>query len=442
MRGGISYIAKRHSKASHKNNEANKTIIYLDANNLYGWGMNQLYGGFDWLSEKEINDFSLNSIIENSSIGYFLEVDLEYPSELHEYHNDYPLAPEELEINSDMLSKYCSDITDKYGIKVGGVNKLVPNLRNKKKYVVHYRHLQLYLSLGMKLSKIHRILKFKQSNWLEEYIKFNTKKRKNAVSNFEKNFFKFMINSIYGKTMENSRQRISVRLINDSKDYVRCVSKPNFISQKIFSKNFVAIHQIKSVLILDKPIYVGFSILELSKLLMYKFHYEHVKQKFDAKLLFIDTDSLVYEIKGEDVYEKSFQDKELFDFSEYPVNSRFYDPTNKKILGKMKDEFKGFKEFKEFVGLKSKMYSLISVDDKEVSKAKGVNKTIKHQEFLDVLFNKKVIRHNMNRMQGKLHKIGTYDVQKISLSSFDDKRYVSDDGVNTLAYFHKDLKNS
>ena len=136
--------------------------------------------------------------------------------------------------------------------------------------------------------------------------------------------------------MENIRKRINVKLINNSKDYVRCVSKPNFISQKIFDKNFVAIHQMKSVLTLDRPIYVGFSILELSKLLMYKFHYECVKQKFDAKLLFTDTDSLVYEIKGEDIYEKSFQDKKLFDFSEYPTNSKFYDPTNKKVLGKMK----------------------------------------------------------------------------------------------------------
>ena len=167
-----------------------------------------------------------------------------------------------------MLSRYCSDIANKYGIKVGGVKKLVPNLRIKSKYVVHYKNLQLYLSLGMKLSKIHRVLKFKQSNWLKEYVDFNIEKRKNAVSNFEKNFFKLVINCIYGKTMENIRKRINVRLINNSKDYVRCVSKPNFISQKIFSKKFIAINQMKSLLTLDNSIYVEFSILELRKLLM------------------------------------------------------------------------------------------------------------------------------------------------------------------------------
>ena len=166
MRGGISYIAKRHSKIKNCDNKENKSIIYWDAKNLYGWGMNQPlpHGGFDWLNEKEINDFCLNSISENSSIVYFLEVDFQYPSELHDYRNDYPLAPEKLEISSDMLSKYCVDIVDKYGIKVGGVNKLVPNLRDKSRYIACYRNHQLYLSLGMNLSKIHRASKFAQSN--------------------------------------------------------------------------------------------------------------------------------------------------------------------------------------------------------------------------------------------------------------------------------------
>ena len=143
MRGGISYIAKRYSKANNKymkcydSNKESVLIVYLDANNLYGWAMIKYlpYEELKWLSKK-IDKFDLNLIGENSSIGYILEVDLEYPSELHDLHNDYPLAPERLEIGQNMLSKYCSDIADGYGIKLGGVNKLVPNLRNKKKYVV------------------------------------------------------------------------------------------------------------------------------------------------------------------------------------------------------------------------------------------------------------------------------------------------------------------
>ena len=228
-------------------------------------------------------------------------------------------------------------------------------------------------------------------------------------------------------------------MVNKSKDYVRCISKPSFISQKIFSKNFVTIHEVNPVLTLNKSICVGFSILDLSKLLMYEFHYKYIKSKFDAKLLFTDTDSLVYEIKTIDVYEDFYLDKNVFDFRDYALNSKFFDPADKKGIGKMKDEFKE-KIIREFVGLKSKMYLLISVDDKEVTKAKGVNKKIR-QRICYVLFNKKVIGHNMRRIQSRLHRIGTYTVCKISLSCFDDKRYVLDDGVNSLAYFHKDIQD-
>ena len=145
-----------------------------------------------------------------------------------------------------------------------------------------------------------------------------------------------MNNSVFGKTMENLRKRISGKLVNTAKDCVKCISKPSFVSQKIFSKNFVAIHKIKPVLELNKPIYIGFSILNLSKLFMYKFHYKYIKSKFDAKLLFTDTDSLVYEIKTKDLYEDFYQDKNLFDFSDYPLESMLFDPVNKKVIGKMK----------------------------------------------------------------------------------------------------------
>ena len=166
-------------------------------------------------------------------------------------------------------------------------------------------------------------------------------------------------------------------MINSAKDYVRCISKPSFISQKIFSKNF-AIREIKPVLTLNKSIYVGFKILALSKLLMYEFHYKYIGSKFDPKFLFTDAGNLVYEIKTKDVYEDFDQDKNLFDFSDYPFNSNFFDPVKKKVVGRMKDEFKG-KIISEFFGLNPKMYSLISADDEEVTKVKGVNKIIRQR---------------------------------------------------------------
>ena len=147
-------------------------------------------------------------------------------------------------------------------------------------------------------------------------------------------------------------------------------------------------------------------------------------------MLFTDIDSLVYEIETNDVYEDFYEDEYLLDFSDYPKDSKFFDPANKKVVGKMKDEFKG-KIVREFIGLRSKMYSLIYVDNEENKKAKGVNKNvvknIRHKEYVDVLFNIKMIRDKMKRIQSKLHKIGTYEVSKISLSCFDDKRYILND---------------
>ena len=207
-----------------------------------------------------------------------------------------------------MLSRYCSDIADWYDIKVSGVKKLIPNLGDKIEYVAHYENLKYYLSLGMKLVRVHRILNFKQSNWLKSYVDFNTEKSKQSPDPFNQNLYKLLSNCINGKSCENIRRKINVKLINDKKVYQRYLNKPNFISQKIFDKNF-SVHCSKKVLILNKPIYVGFCILELSKLLMYQFHYNYVLKTFnDVKLLFTDTDSLVYEIRGGNVYEQCLID--------------------------------------------------------------------------------------------------------------------------------------
>ena len=188
---------------------------------------------------------------------------------------------------------------------------------------------------------------------------------------------------------------------------MKCVNKPTVISQNIFDKNFVAVLCVKTALTLNIP------ILELSKLLMYQFHNDYVLETFNAKLLFPDTDNLVYEIKNDNVYDQCYEDKHFFDFSGYGKDSIYYNSLNKKVLGKMKDELNGVK-IVEFVGLKSKMYSLIANNDKEVNKAKRVNKKLRHEEYLSVLFDKNVVRHKMKRIQSNLHRIGTYDINKTS----------------------------
>ena len=167
------------------------------------------------------------------------------------------------------------------------------------------------------------------------------------------------------------------------------------------------------------------------------FHYKFVKNHFDVELLFTGTDSLTYQIKSEDFYDKFFKYKHLFDFNNYPKDSKFFDPTNKKV-GKMKDGKEG-KIIAEFVGLRSKVYSIKNIDGKESNAAKGVNIATEFKEFKDVLFNKKRMRHKMKRIQSKKHKLGIYEIKNMSLYIFDDERCVQDDSINTLAYFHKEI---
>ena len=178
-----------------------------------------------------------------------------------------------------------------------------------------------------------------------------------------------MINSVYGRTVENLHKRISVRLVNNEKVFLKYTSRPTHITHKIFSKNYAAIHGIKPVLMLNKRIYVGFTVLELSKWLMYDFHYNFIKKNFDAELLFTDTDSLTYEIKSEHVYEEFFRHKHLFDLSNYPKGSKLFDPVNEKVIGKMKDVSEEKINY-EFVGLKSKIYSMKNIDGKESNTVK------------------------------------------------------------------------
>ena len=287
MRGGVSYIANRHGKANNKyTNEYNekapsKYILYLDANNLYGWAMSQYLpaGNFRWMTDKEINKIDLGKYKADGKKGLILEVDLEYQQELHNLHNDYPVAPEKLNVSNNILSGYCKKIAEKYNISIGLVRKLIPTLQDKKEYVLHYRNLQLYMTLSLKVKKVHRVLKFDQSPWLKQYIDFSTEKRKHAKNPFEKDFFKLMNDSVFGKTMENLRKRVNVKLVTEYKKQDKLTSKPTYVSSKIFNENLMAVRKIKEALTLNRPAYVGMCILDLSKTLMYDFHYNYIKRE-------------------------------------------------------------------------------------------------------------------------------------------------------------------
>ena len=225
MRGGVSCISKRYAKS-----KGNISIMCWDMNNLYGTVMSfdyLPYGGFRWLNKGEIKKFDIYSVPENCKIGYILEEDLEYCKQLHDIHNDYHLRPEHISISYEMLRKYCKDIVDRYNIKVGGVKKLIPNLYDKSEYPVRYKNLKYYLSLGMKFKKIHRILSFKQKNWLKVFTDFNTEKRRLSNDKFNKNLHKLFSNCIYGKSIENPRKKTNVKIINDKKNFNFCITKNN-----------------------------------------------------------------------------------------------------------------------------------------------------------------------------------------------------------------------
>jgi len=252
---------------SYDGTKSSKYITFLDANNLYGCAMSQHLptGKFRWMNQKQIDKLDLSKYTDDNKTGLILEVDLECPHKLHDLHNDFPSAPEQVKVTENMLSKYCQQIKDKFNISTGQVHKLIPTLSSKQKYVLHHRNLQLYLDLGLKqVTKIHFVLKLNQSPWLKSYIDFNTQKRTNAKNSFKKDFFKLMNNSVSGKTMENVRKRDDVRLITNAKQHTKLASKPTYVSSKIFNKNLVAVHKIKEALILNRLAYVGMCILDLS----------------------------------------------------------------------------------------------------------------------------------------------------------------------------------
>ena len=443
IRGGISMISNRYGKANNKymkkgfnRNKLKKYLMYLDANNLYGCAMSMKLPthGFKWLTSGEMEKLFNNQVVQVwEKTPCILEVDLEYPEKLHDLHNDYPFCPERVECKN-------------------GVEKLIPNLRDKTKYVIHYKNLIQCLKAGMKLKKIHRGIKFIESEWMKPYIEMNTNLRTKAKNNFEKDFYKLMNNSVFGKTMENIRNRVNVKLVNTQERLKKLVSKPNLKSPpKIFSENLVSVHMKKTNLLMNKPVYLGMCILDLSKTIMYDFHYNYIKPKYGnkAKLLFTDTDSLMYEIETEDFYKDISEDvKDRFDTSDYPENHPSGIPTgiNKKVLGMFKDEAAG-KIIIEFVGLRAKLYSYIMDEGEEHKKCKGIKKqvvatSIKHEDYKTCLTTGKEQLRKQNILRSYEHEVFTEEVNKVALSALDDKRYILGDGIHTLAWGHYKIKNN
>ena len=459
MRGGISTVGgKRFARANNPKlsdydpSQAFSYIMYLDANNLYGWAMSRHLpvGGFKWVRTEFLDLKKFENQIRSwrpyQKKGYILEVDLEYPQRLHDLHNDYPLAPEKSKVPRAKYSRYQQELADHLNIEEDDTEKLLLTLNDKKNYVVHYRTLQLYLRLGMKLTKVHRAVSFIQTDWMKEYIDFNTQERAKATTKFEKDLYKLMNNSVFGKTMENLRSRVNMRLVNgdDLKTLRKLALDPLLADWRAFGGNLYGLHMRRDHILFNRPIYMGMCVLELSKLLMYKFYYDHLKVKYGekCKLIYTDIDSLLLDVECEDFYKEMEKDLHLYDTSDYPKDHPCYSGMNKKVIGKFKDECNG-KPIEEVICLRSKMYSIMKGDKKCEKKAKGTAKpvvkyNITHASYQRALFVHESMRHEMDWLQSKDHQIYGVRTNKVSISPFDSKRYTLYVGLRPLA--HKSAK--
>lgn len=440
IRGGISQCSLRHAQANNKympqydNTKDSSYLIYLDANNLYGWSMMQFLPitDFEWCDEFFDTETILN-LPDDANKGYIFEVDLIYPKELHDQHKDYPLCAEHATVPGTKKEK-----------------KLLLTLFDKNNYVIHYRMLKFVLKQGMKLKKTHRVLKFTQSQWLKPYIELNTSLRMKATNDFDKNFYKLLINANFGKTIENKRAQVDIRMKTkwEGKSGARkLIALPNFKKFNIFDKDLVAIHLNKVNILMDKPISVGMSVLDISKVLMYEFYYDHIQRKYgkNVQMLYTDTDSFVLEVKTDCFYSDMRGTIEMYDTSDFPAVNVYNIPHhNKKVPGKFKDELNG-RIMTEFVGLRSKMYAIRVDNEDKIKKAKGIkkyvlNKKISFADYLNCIKENCTVIKSQNTFQSKKHEVFSVNQKKIALSPMDNKRYIRENNIDTLPWGHYSIR--
>ena len=430
--GGISSVMGDRYVKSDENNK----IIYADATNLYGHSMSQflpydeieMWHGdpnkyWRWL------DLILNTPDDNE-IGYFLEVDLKYPDDIKQKTKYFPFCPENKKINPNKYNEYMNSIKPENYTKS---KKLICDWTDKNNYLVHYRMLKFYVRHGMIVEKIHEIISFKQSKWLESYISFNTQKRNKAENEFEKDFFKLLVNAAFGKFLENVRNRLNLELIK--KDNIKKIidqqSKLTFNGIQKSYENYDSYTFKRNEVVMDKAIYVGFTILELSKLHMYETYYDTLQPYFgqeNLQLHYIDTDGMILSMKTKNIIKDLKNLEDFFDFSNLDKNHELYSEKNKKVIGKFKIETPKNMWIDEFVCLRSNAYSFKCKDkDENKNKIKGISKSqskhIKFEEFYNCLFGGEYQRECNNYIIRSInHEMVLQEIKKTTLSIFDDKR--------------------
>ena len=461
MMGGFSGVITQHSTANNPHLEnwdpqlPLKFIALFDCNNQYGAAMQELlpYGSFEWVEREDLPLFTedlIKYMDHDSDIGYFIECDLHVPESLHDEHFEYPYAMESTEIRENMLSNYQKKLSRELNLRVGG-KKLCTTLSDKKKYIVHSKNLKQYIEGGLKLTKVHRVLSFKQSRWLEKYVKLNTNLRVTSTDPCMRDFAKLMNNSCFGKFCEDTKKHRNIKLIFSKSQFEREARKPTFNRGIPYAENFAVVEMKKRTVSLSKPRYVGCAILALSKIYMYNFHYKFIKKywpKNKSLLLFTDTDSLCYEFTTEgDFYSelnKANKTADIIDFSNYEKKAGgFYDDKHYLQPGYFKDEMGG-KPIAAFTGLRAKMYCIKMGDGSCKKTSKGLTKAYKQllsyeADYLHVLKKKTFQYATMGRLINKKHRIYTVNSTKIGLSPLNDKRYIESNGLS-LPFGHYSIK--
>lgn len=450
IRGGMCFTSKRYAKANNvylanfNKNLPSNYIVSLDVNNLYGTiqaCFKMPVSNFKWLSQEEIQSFDIMSYDKHSNYGFILCVDLHCPPNIHDLHKCFPLAPNHESIEYDMLSNYQRNILTNLGLKFNKNKKLLNTFNDKTNYVVHYLNLKFYVKHGLQIKKIHKIISFKQSYWLRPYTLFNNDKRKEATNSFDKDFFKLMNNAFFGKTCMNVRKHVNVKVGLSEKECQKFLSDPGLEFFSVINDNCALFKILKSTLFLNQPLFIGMTVLDLAKLYMFELYYEVFLPVYGNKnmsLIYTDTDSMVMDIKTENIYDDlSNKFKHVMDFSNY-TSSRIELKQNQACLGYLKDETRGI-PIQEFIALRPKQYSY-KFGSEEKRTAKGTKKSViktflNHNLYLDILKTNASIKNKQTSIISKNHEISTIIQNKTSLSCFYDKMYLCD-SINCLPYGH------
>ena len=433
IRGGLSYVNTRYADAKKLSESKNEdvSLAYVDANNLYGSAMRFALptGEYEWMTSEEIENFSISQISDMSDTGYILEVTMEYPESLHRDHSSFPLAPHHLDITGDMLSSYATSALHAMNRKGKyKARKLTSTFLTREKYVCHGMNLKLYLEQGLKLVKIHRAIKFEQTPFLKDFIDLCSLNRKNAITKFISNMWKLLVNSLYGKMIQNIENMMDCKFDIDEEDAMKHNTDPRLKSQLILSENLSIAFLKKKNLLMRQCWIVGFSILELSKFIMQNLMYNEIKKVYKSKVSVVlsDTDSWVLILPAKSTDEALAPLSHIMDFSNYDKNSHLYDPSRKNEPGLLKNEIPT-ENIKRVIALQSKTYA-IKTKTKIDTKCKGVKKSVKEQIPFKAFVNclRSINEHTVSQytIRSKSHINQLIKTKKRAFSSFDDKRHL------------------